>query len=509
MSDLPPLPSSDDPFEVLGIDRGTTPQDVRRAYVRLIRVYRPDRSPDEFQRVREAYERAKFLAEMDASYGVESDSDDETDADGDAGDGDRFDREIADSWTALADGRVDAAQNAMHAAWQTGIARVRPAAHRLLMADALGAPTDERLDTLLESWRAGAPLTEWLVPLLTSAELRLLLTQEDFDWPHLRTRPERDAAEALMRLRCQWFLREDRLAEAEAAVLDQTFVDDSLDRPYLAHIAGEVKCALAWRRPAGAAAIDERFPEEQAPSHFGWDAHDHYEAAQVMGEAWKKASSKFPELAALRQYFELWPVLDETGMSEVTSELLEDFHAKPLEYRGAFDAMHDAQPALLERYINSIQHLVGTDEKKLDPRRRRSVKRVLEQAEEVVRRDSLYQNISAVVGLVVLASLGSFFVVGWWGIAVVSVALALGFWAMQVVQDRLYRRAIQGPLMRIAVEEGLSVPALVKWIEGNKKTVGELANFTPFLEDDPVLAAMHWTMRLEGLEEDEGEGDDE
>ena len=48
----------DDPFELLGIVPPTTETDLKRAYTRLIRRYKPEHHPDEFRRIREAYESA-------------------------------------------------------------------------------------------------------------------------------------------------------------------------------------------------------------------------------------------------------------------------------------------------------------------------------------------------------------------------------------------------------------------------------------------------------------------
>lgn len=60
----------DDPYALLGVERGVGPQDLKRAYTRLIRTYKPDDFPEQFRRIREAYEAilhqaevAKFIAE--------------------------------------------------------------------------------------------------------------------------------------------------------------------------------------------------------------------------------------------------------------------------------------------------------------------------------------------------------------------------------------------------------------------------------------------------------------
>ncbi|MEM9691418.1 MAG: hypothetical protein AAGA56_02645 [Myxococcota bacterium] len=59
----PQLPDSDDPFELLGVEEGASPRDIKRAYVRLIRVFRPESHAPEFERVRGAYEQATAYAE--------------------------------------------------------------------------------------------------------------------------------------------------------------------------------------------------------------------------------------------------------------------------------------------------------------------------------------------------------------------------------------------------------------------------------------------------------------
>src|SRR5262245_43948354 len=46
----------DDPFQLLGVEPPTTEQDLKRAYTRLIRRFKPEHHPEQFRRVREAYE---------------------------------------------------------------------------------------------------------------------------------------------------------------------------------------------------------------------------------------------------------------------------------------------------------------------------------------------------------------------------------------------------------------------------------------------------------------------
>lgn len=63
MSDeLPPLPDTRDPWELLGVARGADEREIKRAYARLIKVYRPDRAPEAFDRIHGAFEHVRACA---------------------------------------------------------------------------------------------------------------------------------------------------------------------------------------------------------------------------------------------------------------------------------------------------------------------------------------------------------------------------------------------------------------------------------------------------------------
>ncbi len=47
---------SDDPYAVLRLDPSAGAEDLRRAYFRLVRQYTPEAHPEEFKRIRTAYE---------------------------------------------------------------------------------------------------------------------------------------------------------------------------------------------------------------------------------------------------------------------------------------------------------------------------------------------------------------------------------------------------------------------------------------------------------------------
>jgi DnaJ-domain-containing protein 1 len=52
-------PNQDDPFQVLGIGEQATDDQVRQAYLNKVKQFPPDKEPEEFERVRDAYDQIK------------------------------------------------------------------------------------------------------------------------------------------------------------------------------------------------------------------------------------------------------------------------------------------------------------------------------------------------------------------------------------------------------------------------------------------------------------------
>ena len=57
--DRTPNLSSSDPYAVLGLLRGASPRQVKRAYFDLVRQYPPEEHPDTFKLIRAAYEKLR------------------------------------------------------------------------------------------------------------------------------------------------------------------------------------------------------------------------------------------------------------------------------------------------------------------------------------------------------------------------------------------------------------------------------------------------------------------
>jgi DnaJ-domain-containing protein 1 len=51
--------SDDAPWRVLEIDEGANDEEIRQAYLRGVRAHPPDRSPAQFERIRDAYDQLR------------------------------------------------------------------------------------------------------------------------------------------------------------------------------------------------------------------------------------------------------------------------------------------------------------------------------------------------------------------------------------------------------------------------------------------------------------------
>ena len=56
---------SSSPWHILGIEPTQDQREIKKAYARLLKVTRPEDDPQGFQRLREAFEEAQYLAQQE------------------------------------------------------------------------------------------------------------------------------------------------------------------------------------------------------------------------------------------------------------------------------------------------------------------------------------------------------------------------------------------------------------------------------------------------------------
>lgn len=59
MSGMHDMAEAPNPYEVLEVSEDADDEELRRAYLRKVKEFPPDRAPEQFQRIRDAYEVAR------------------------------------------------------------------------------------------------------------------------------------------------------------------------------------------------------------------------------------------------------------------------------------------------------------------------------------------------------------------------------------------------------------------------------------------------------------------
>src|SRR4051812_230515 len=82
MNDLP-LPDDvsrwpRDPYTLLGVSLDTPLREVKKAYAQLLRRFRPEESPEQFRRIRDAFEAIQYYAKFSAPHPLPLESAEET-----------------------------------------------------------------------------------------------------------------------------------------------------------------------------------------------------------------------------------------------------------------------------------------------------------------------------------------------------------------------------------------------------------------------------------------------
>ena len=391
MTALPPLPETDDPLILLGVPlTDASKLTLRRAYVRLIKIYRPERAPAEFQRIRAAYDAATeqlawrswvgfdedegaaaaaAAAEAAAAAAAAAPEAAETpnveeaaetadavetpDAPATAGDPDLR----ADAATATS---PETALDAARAHWRAGDAHAafdaaqRACAAHPTAADAwwiasralhaTGATAAEAHGWLVRGLQAGAPLATRLATELPPRELDQLVAHPEVSWPLLTRQSARNAALALQRARMEELLCNDQLPQAIAEVGDPAYVRASIAEPELEPIALRVVAAASWHHTAAAATLYQQFQSSAADDWEVQLLHDRVAHARFLGVNAPPAAA-LP--AALLRLLTVLPVVDERRRARCVRSASRAASAAPAQWVCALDLLGDHDQDLL------------------------------------------------------------------------------------------------------------------------------------------------------------------
>lgn len=326
MSEPPRLPDTDDPFELLGVARGASEIELKRAYVRLIKQFRPERAPEEFQRIHAAYERARAQTRW-IDHQPEPDLDPESDIDA--------------GWADPDDGGES------EPPW---LARYREAA-----ADSDAAAIDVVARAIAEHQRHAADVAIEL----DDAALARLARRPELAWDNLREQANRWAALELLGARFdQLLLASDPAVVSEIA--DPIFRRDLLAEPELERLALRVLIRAAWEGDARVEALYAMISDTTSGSDFR--LHALFRAARTLGPTLAELAAGGRVPPSLLRFVTNFPQVGAAARKLLLDGVDRDIVRYPRQVLGVIDAMALADVRLVYLLEEIVSDLLWADD---------------------------------------------------------------------------------------------------------------------------------------------------
>jgi hypothetical protein len=429
VSEPPPdLPETGDPFELLGVEPGASEIEIKRAYVRLIKRFRPDRAPEEFQRIHAAYEQARARtrwverAEPDLDDGWEL---------GDAPDKPDKPDEPAPAW--FADARAAARQG--------------PAALAEVIARAIAERRAGAADLAIE---------------LDHASLGRLVRRPELCWDNLREQDNRWAALELLGLRFDRMLLGDDPAVI-AEISDPLFRRDLLSEPELEDLALRVLIRAAWVGDERADNLYAMVSDTTSSSNFR--LHALYRSARTLGSTLEELVDRRRVPMSLARFIANFPQVGADARIKLLSAVDRDIGRLPREALGAIDAMARADIQLVYLLEEICDDVLWADDARLDdlPANERAyIDGVMTGADIELRADqSPGLRLAAAAGLTAIAAL--LLPPAFAALAGFSAITAVLFWSY-LPEPRAYALHARPRFAEIAATYGITPEHIVEWI---------------------------------------------
>lgn len=355
------LPDTDDPYVLLDVRPGATAEQIRRAYLRRVKVWKPDRHPAEFRRVREAYDRlreqekwfdawqkAGEVVRRAAEEAARSEAEASREPTGEAEAGEEPPSHTHDDDAAPHD-EVAAAREAARAKLE-----------RALEHDALSAEDDDDED-------ADEDDVDALIAALEE-ELREHPDEDDEDLEDEQRPYAPDPAE-LRRRRARAAAASDRLATLASDVhtdLEAGRFAEAADRllePGTEAIAThrefaplllEVCCAVVWELPPRFQALVSRYGD--LVSAHDTEHHDgallHRRILEDELPAWREAVTEWPEL---HRFLVLGSSLRAPAEAELGLRLGRRAAADPTAFLQVLERAAERAPGLVALYVGMAE----------------------------------------------------------------------------------------------------------------------------------------------------------
>lgn len=427
----PPLPDTDDPYELLGVTRDTEPAAVKKAYARLVRAYRPDRAPREFQRVREAFELVRAHEDGTVTRHAEP--------------------------TAPAPPTIDEE------------ARARGIAARVAAAESLPA----RCALIDELLAERAPLDlAFSHPELRDAALR----HRTLTWSRLAAASsDLDAVLAIWGHTWRYAFEHDQ-PRAAALLDDDRLRRDAGDHPHVAKICLDFIAALNWMH-----SFDERrlvrMLRDACPSHPWLDHAFDAIGLEFAGASAIRMRDWPPPIHAFVKLVIAARIDDATRCTELARELRATLAADLDATWMTFEAL--GSDLALNAFYEILHEALSVEYVRLDALPKERFDR-LTAALTTAGASPLTWKIrgGVVAGSAALAA------ISWLpGALLLGGAITYGL----ATETLRYRREIRPRLARALLEEPVSSTVVHRWVLLNRKLAGRLVRYTPGIDNDVPL----------------------
>ncbi len=491
----PPLPDSNDPYEILGLEYGCSERDLKRAYARLIRVYRPDRQPAQFRCVRAAFESVQEeLGDVRPPWDESEDFEDAPDPQ------DHAESEVPPLQFAdiIGDGDPDVARARLEQAREHDPGSARPYALRFLLEEALGASFEVAATHLHAGLEHGTPIAEWLEQVLSAREFEEFVLGDGCGWEILNRQEERDLAVMLFEERCHMRLLRGEEEDVVREVSTPEFRRAAERHEGLRQLGLRIACAVAWHQPDEAEELHAYYAS--GPEADDW-IDDGYQDRVRLRESWLRWAADSAGADMLLRYIQLSHTVPDPDLRRLG--------AGERPWRGilaSLDRMQriDEQLGYFLVFALDTGDVARDDDEEPEVRTlTRRQKHALVQFRDVTEKllDKSWSNrvlefgiLAAVVALVVI-----FRVWGLWAGLGAAVVCFVGLgWAVVSTDERMYRRFVRERILPLVAQHGIAPERVVSWLKKNTKGSENLNRLDDEITDDLSLQLVYRLKRFFG-----------
>ena len=512
---MPPLPDSDDPFEILGVSSTCDRKTLKRAYARLVKIHRPDGVVQNFQKVQQAFEQAKKILGGEVYYHRAANDVQDWIEDDSGGKAPLVSAEL-ESWTGVnQDGDEENPPNQDQAGNLVDDGKADD--HPLdVVLGVLIADLDEAIsagatnDLIREKIRAGFGHSSLFIGDVFHEDrtqiLDFIIQDLEISASELAAKTTQYAPEYILENRIDFYGRRGELA----LLLDQfeapSFLRQLDDHENLHQIVLQYASGLAFQDVAGAERLFQYAARDAQPTE---ESSDYALRTRLdVAPAFRRWCATARPPTVLIQFLELSDSLIERSQLAIAEELQADFFKRPTRYLGAFDLLIKVDPQLFSFVYDQLESQVSVDDD--DFRSHRTpIRRFLTMIENVTKVEN-----SSTWKLTYYFSVGCVFLVfkagGWvWG-CVSTVLTTVAFIAISIKKNaKRYPKIVRPKALRLML--GCRLPSMVL-AEGMKhyaRKDEDISELIDAIEQDEGLYLASQIIGLRAEEEDSPEGDPE